>query len=84
MASCYVFVPKQLRTILNDDQLFLFMGNDTLSGHYKNTPIQIYRNFHVQKLKIFRSKKSGPSYSKLKTSLVNDSLKFTSSDRQIC
>ena len=26
----------------------------------------------------------GPSYSKLTTSLVNDSLKFTSSDTQIC
>ena len=22
--------------------------------HYKNTPIQIYRKFHLQKLKIFR------------------------------
>ena len=28
--------------------------------------------------------KSGPSCSKLTTSLVNDSLKFTSSDTQIC
>ena len=27
---------------------------------------------------------SGPSCSKLTTSLVNDSLKFTSSDTQIC
>ena len=27
---------------------------------------------------------SGPSYSKLTTSLVNDSLNFTSSDTQIC
>ena len=25
--------------------------------HYENTPIQIYRNFHLQKLKIFRYKK---------------------------
>ena len=23
-------------------------------GHYENTPIQIYRKFHLQKLKIFR------------------------------
>ena len=30
------------------------------------------------------NKKSGPSCSKLTTSLVNDSLKFTSSDTQIC
>ena len=28
--------------------------------------------------------KSGPSCSKLTTSLVNDSLKFTSSDTQMC
>ena len=24
------------------------------SDHYENTPIQIYRKFHLQKLKIFR------------------------------
>ena len=24
------------------------------STHYENTPIQIYRTFHLQKLKIFR------------------------------
>ena len=24
------------------------------NGHYENTPIQIYRKFHLQKLKIFR------------------------------
>ena len=29
-------------------------------------------------------KQSGPSCSKLTTSLVNDSLKFTSSDTQVC
>ena len=27
-----------------------------LYNHYENTPIQIYRNFHLQKLKIFRRK----------------------------
>ena len=26
--------------------------------HYENTPIQIYRKFHLQKLKIFRYKNS--------------------------
>ena len=26
--------------------------------HYENTPIQIYRKFHLQKLKIFREKYS--------------------------
>ena len=25
-----------------------------VSFHYENTPIQIYRKFHLQKLKIFR------------------------------
>ena len=29
--------------------------NCCMSGdHYENTPIQIYRKFHLQKLKIFR------------------------------
>ena len=27
-------------------------------GHYENTPIQIYRKFHLQKLKIFSLKNS--------------------------
>ena len=26
--------------------------------HYENTPIQIYRKFHLQKLKVFRLKNS--------------------------
>ena len=25
-------------------------------AHYENSPIQIYKKFHLQKLKIFRSK----------------------------
>ena len=29
-----------------------------ISLHYENTPIQIYRNFHLQKLKTFRYKNS--------------------------
>ena len=28
--------------------------NENLRLHYENTPIQIYRKFHLQKLKIFR------------------------------
>ena len=32
----------------------------------------------------FKKKSTGPSCSKLTTSLVNNSLKFTSSDTQIC
>ena len=39
--------------------------------HTHNTPVHWWRN-------------SGPSCSKLTTSLVNDSLKFRSSDTQIC
>ena len=27
---------------------------DTIPFHYENTPIQIYRKFNLQKLKIFR------------------------------
>ena len=29
-----------------------------INYHYENTPIQIYRNFHLQKLKIFGKKKT--------------------------
>ena len=28
----------------------------TVSIHYENMPIQIYKKFHIQKLKIFRQK----------------------------
>ena len=28
--------------------------NNSKNIHYENTPIQIYRKFHLQKLKIFR------------------------------
>ena len=31
---------------------------DSMTIHYENTPIQIYRKFHLQKLKIFRYKNS--------------------------
>ena len=30
--------------------------HENISIHYENTPIQIYRHFHLQKLKIFRYK----------------------------
>ena len=48
--------------------------------------IYILQNFvHIWKNTIGSTKHtSGPSCSKLTTSLVNDSLKFTSSDTQIC
>ena len=43
--------------------IFLFRGSknlvlilEYLRLHYENSPIQIYRKFHLQKLKIFRWK----------------------------
>ena len=33
-------------------------SNAFIHYHYENTPIQIYRKFHLQKLKIFRYKNS--------------------------
>ena len=41
-------------TVVGPDQIF----QGTTLVHYENTPIQIYRNFHLQKLKIFRYKNS--------------------------
>ena len=35
--------------------LFIYFSKQTtFDSHYENTPIQIYRKFHLQKLKIFR------------------------------
>ena len=34
--------------VYEDEELELF------GDHYENTPIQLYRKFHIQKLKIFR------------------------------
>ena len=34
----------------------IFSQKGYCSFHYENTPIQVYRKFHVQKLKIFRQK----------------------------
>ena len=42
------------------------------------------RKFYCSVLKYSFKKQSGPSCSKLTMSLVNDLLKFTSSDTQIC
>ena len=33
---------------------FIFHADAIYTIHYEKTPIQIYRKFHVQKLKIFR------------------------------
>ena len=34
------------------------MAQIKVDFHYENTPIQIYRKFHLQKLKIFIKKKT--------------------------
>ena len=34
--------------------IVLFASNFISDWHYENTPIPIYRKFHLQKLKIFR------------------------------
>ena len=47
-------------------------------------PRQVWNSTQKKYLSFLHSSKSGPSCSKLTTSLVNDSLKFTSSDTQIC
>ena len=39
--------------------IHFILGHIKVVGyHYENTPIQIYRKFHLQKLKIFRYKNS--------------------------
>ena len=38
--------------------MFILELLELLTKHYENTPIQIYRKFHLQKLKIFRHKNS--------------------------
>ena len=52
----------------------------TLRKHAYSNTLKILQ----PKTENFKIKNSGPSCSKLTTSLVNDSLKFTSSDTQIC
>ena len=49
---CQFSVSEHPQTILQ-----LSFGTTKMAAygnHYENTPIQIYRNFHIQKLKIFR------------------------------
>ena len=41
-----------------NNNLFLWFLLINRWMHYENTPIQIYRKFHLQKLKIFRLKNS--------------------------
>ena len=49
-------IRRQLSKLLPFEysQIAYHNGAAILSVHYENTPIQIYRKFHLQKLKIFR------------------------------
>ena len=46
----------KLITIINKDEYLAYQLDtaEEQANHYKNTTIQIYRKFHLQKLKIFR------------------------------
>ena len=63
-------------------QAFLMSTNKIWKALCKNLSLGICRQEKPKSA--CTSRKSGPSCSKLKMSLVNDSLKFTSSDTQIC
>ena len=53
---CERFVPGITRRYSNSQRFSLC--SDFQCPHYENTPIQIYRHFHLQKLKFFRYKNS--------------------------
>ena len=55
---------------MDTDSAYMALAGPTLESVIKPEMLDVYH--------------SGPSCSKLMTSLVNDSLKFTSSDMQIC
>ena len=82
------------RTDAKSGDDLVFMSLSTLFKSYRDDKVvimEIGRHCTAVKLTpspvglepICRSSRSGPSCSKLTTSLVNDSLKFTSSDTQI-
>ena len=60
----------------------VFQENDHSLLKKVSTLVRLFQCFGKRKRKK-KKKKPGPSCSKLTTSLVNDSLKFTSSDTQI-
>ena len=74
-----------------------YSGNDVYEKEIKDLiespePVSLYCEqyeakgayLQIRSRHFCQPKSSGPSCSKLTTSLVNDSLKFTSSDMQIC
>ena len=69
------------RTTIQDDYMTLLESQPTSVGRPFLLIVQ-FSNPVAETISF--SKISGPSCSKLKTSLVNDSLKFTSSDTQMC
>ena len=50
----YIFSPFGVRNIISEASQHKTYKWSQKGNHYENTPIQIYRKFHLQKLKIFR------------------------------
>ena len=50
----HVFIYVSIKHTRNDIEIDIFKIPKDLAKHYENMPIQIYRKFHLQKLKIFR------------------------------
>ena len=64
MEDCILKSPKRNDKNLNEytQEIYARTAEEAREGemrninHYENTPIQMYRKFHLQKLKIFRQK----------------------------
>ena len=50
----FSFITVMVSQIMYYVLVYYDIPEDAREIHYENTPIQIYRKFHVQKLKIFR------------------------------
>ena len=75
------------RSLADEDVMLFWLGNVWRQSSTRR--LLIWDSFSAHKTKrvkemLSTTYNSGPSCSKLMTSLVNDSLKFTSSDTQIC
>ena len=71
---------------MSTHNIFLWRNKKTMfTGYPLLSAATIQMNLKkIERFYCFMRLISGPSCSKLTTSLVNDSLKFTSSDTQIC
>ena len=64
MSSCVSYVSDKCMQYLQEMGkergmlAFFSVSGLTFAFHYENKPIEIYRKFHIQKLKIFRLKNS--------------------------